>query len=130
MSQKQPTSAAPEAAASREQARPAIAPRVDVRENAEGITLLADLPGVASDGLNVQVDKDSLLIEGEVSIRLPDGMQAVHAELRGTLYRRSFALSSELDTGGIDAVLRNGVLQLHIPKRAEVRPRRVEVRID
>jgi len=116
--------------ADREAALHAVAPRVDVRENADGITLLADLPGVGSEGLKVQVDKDTLLIEGEAAIPLPEAMQAVHAELRSTLYRRSFALSSELDTSGIEAALKNGVLQLHIPKRAEVRPRRIEVRID
>ena len=104
-------------------------PRVEVFEDAEGITLIADLPGVSSQGLNVQVDKDTLLLEGTAEIAMPEGMQALHAEVRSKLYRRSFALSSELDPDAIAAKLKDGVLTLHIPKRAEVRPRKVEVRI-
>jgi HSP20 family molecular chaperone IbpA len=107
----------------------ALRPRVEVFEDAEGITLIADLPGVSSQGLNVQVDKDTLLLEGTAEIAMPEGMQALHAEVRSKLYRRSFALSSELDPDAIAAQLKDGVLTLHIPKRAEVRPRKVEVRI-
>ena len=107
----------------------ALRPRVEVFEDAEGITLIADLPGVSSQGLNVQVDKDTLLIEGNADIAMPEGMQALHAEVRSKLYRRSFALSSELDPDAIAAKLKDGVLTLHIPKRAEVRPRKVEVKV-
>ena len=107
----------------------ALRPRVEVFEDAEGITLIADLPGVSSERLNVQVDKDTLQIEGSADIAMPEGMQALHAEIRSKLYRRSFSLSSELDPDAIAAKLKDGVLTLHIPKRAEVRPRKVEVRI-
>lgn len=107
----------------------ALRPRVEVFEDAEGITLVADLPGVSSERLNVQVDKDTLLIEGNADIAMPEGMQALHAEVRSKLYRRSFALSSELDPDAIAAKLKDGVLTLRIPKRAEVRPRKVEVRV-
>lgn len=106
-----------------------LRPRVEVFEDAEGISLIADLPGVSSERLNVQVDKDTLLIEGTADIVMPEGMQALHAEVRSKLYRRQFALSGELDTGGIAAKLKDGVLTLRIPKRAEVRPRKVEVRV-
>ncbi len=105
-------------------------PRVEVLENADGITLLADLPGVNNERLNLQVDKDNLLIEGRAEITKPEGMQAVHAEVRGKYYRRAFSLSGELDTDHIRAALKDGVLSVHIPKRAEVRPSRIEVRID
>ena len=105
-------------------------PRVEVLENAEGITLLADLPGVTNERLDLQVDKDNLLIEGRAEITMPEGMQAVHAEVRSKHYRRAFSLSGELDTDHIRAALKDGVLSVHIPKRAEVRPRRIEVRID
>ncbi len=98
-------------------------------EDAEGITLIADLPGVSSERLNVQVDKDTLQIEGSADIAMPEGMQALHAEIRSKLYRRSFSLSSELDPDAIAAKLKDGVLTLHIPKRAEVRPRKVEVKV-
>lgn len=105
-----------------------IRPRVDVFEDAEGITLYADLPGVASERLDVQVDKDTLQIEAVAEIRMPEGIQPLYAEVRQLRYERSFSLSSELDANGIRAALRDGVLELHIPKRAEVRPRRIDIK--
>ena len=102
-------------------------PNVEVFETAEGITLRADLPGVSSDRLTVQVDKDTLLIEARTELQLPDTLKALHAEMRSRRYRRAFSLSGELDAEGIKATLRDGVLDLHIPKRAAVRPRRIAV---
>jgi HSP20 family molecular chaperone IbpA len=109
---------------------PTLRPPVNVFEDAEGITLEADMPGVSRDRLELQVDKDSLLIEGDVQVATPEGMEALYADVRATRYSRSFALSRELDTENIDASLKDGVLRLRIPKRAEVRPRRIEVRVD
>lgn len=113
----------------RSQPESVLRPAVDVFEDAEGITLLADMPGVSRERLNLQVDKDSLIVEGEASIDMPEGMQALYADIRSTRYRRSFALSGELDTDAIDAGLKDGVLWVRIPKRAELRPRKVEVRV-
>lgn len=105
-----------------------LRPAVNVFEDAEGITLEADMPGVSKDRLHLQADRDSLLVEGDVHVAMPEGMEALHADLRATRYSRSFALSRELDTDGIEASLKDGVLTLRIPKRAEVRPRKIEVR--
>ena len=105
-----------------------LRPPVDIFEDGEGITLVADMPGVSKGRLNIRVDKDTLLVEGDAAIEMPEGMDALYADVRSTRYRRSFALSSELDTDGIDASVKDGVLSVRIPKRAEVRPRRIEVR--
>jgi HSP20 family molecular chaperone IbpA len=59
---------------------------------------------------------------------MPEGMEALYADVRSTRYQRSFALSSELETNEIDASIKDGVLRVRIPKRAEVRPRKIEVR--
>jgi HSP20 family molecular chaperone IbpA len=101
---------------------------VDIFEDAEGITLEADMPGVSKDRLHVQVDANTLLIEGEVQIDLPDTAEAVYADVRSTRWRRSFTLSNELEADKIDASLRDGVLRLRIPKHPQQRPRRIEVR--
>jgi HSP20 family molecular chaperone IbpA len=106
-----------------------LLPAVNVFEDAEGITLEADMPGVSRDRLQLQVDNDQLLIEGKVQITMPEGMEALYADVRATRYSRSFALSRELDTDNIDASLKDGVLRLRIPKRPELRPRRIEVRV-
>jgi HSP20 family protein len=106
----------------------AMTPPVDVVEDASAITLLADLPGVSRDKLNVQFETDSLTIEGEVSLEIPEGMESSHAEVRLPRYRRVFSLSRELDTENTSAEFKNGVLKLRIPKAAHVQPRKIEVR--
>lgn len=107
----------------------ALAPAVDIYENAQGITVQADMPGVSKDGLNIQADRNSLVIEGNAVIDVPAAMEAIHAEVQATRYRRSFALSAELDAERIEATLKDGVLTLQIPKRAEFQPRKVEIRV-
>jgi HSP20 family protein len=102
-------------------------PPADVFEDAEGITLQLDMPGVGKDRLNLQANKNTLLIEGNARIEMPQGMEALYADVRSTLYRRSFVLSDELETDKTEASLKDGVLTVRIPKRAEVRPRRIEV---
>lgn len=106
-----------------------VRPAVNVFEDADGITLEADMPGVPREQLQLKVDKDSLLIEGDIKLDMPEGMEALHADVRATRYSRSFALSRELDAENIEASLKDGVLRLRIPKRAEVRPRKIEVRV-
>jgi HSP20 family molecular chaperone IbpA len=106
----------------------AIRPAVDIFEDAAGITLQADMPGVARERLDVQIDGDSLSIEGTAEIPMPEGMNALYADVRSTRYQRSFSLSSELDTDNVEANLKDGVLTLRIPKRAEHQPRKIEVR--
>ena len=107
----------------------ALLPRVDVFENKDGILLLADMPGVSKDKLELRVENDTLLIEGEIAPDTPENMEAVYAEVRLSRYRRAFSLSSELDTSRIDAQLRDGVLNLRIPRHAHAQPRKIEVKV-
>lgn len=106
----------------------ALQPPVDVFEDEHGITVQAELPGVSKDRLNIHADRNGLVIEGDVSIDLPPGMEALYADLRSTRFRRTFVLSGELEPDRIEASLKDGVLSLRIPKRAEFRPRKIEVR--
>lgn len=108
-------------------AQRAVLPAVDVYEDDAGITLLADMPGVPRDQLELKVEGDSLLIEGGVLAPTPEGLEAVYAEVRVPRYRRTFTLSRELDSARIDATLKDGVLTLRIPKQAYAQPRRIEV---
>jgi HSP20 family molecular chaperone IbpA len=106
-----------------------LVPAADVLEDADGITLRLDVPGVSKDRLTVQTDASTLVIEGEMQITMPQGLQALSAEIQSTHYRRRFALSGELDADKIVANVSNGVLTVTIPKRAELRPRRIEVKV-
>lgn len=106
----------------------AMMPPVDVIEDPTGITLLADLPGVPKDKLNLHVEGDTLSIEGEVNVDMPQGMEASYAEVSLPRYRRVFTLSKELDPGKVTAELAQGVLKLRIPKAQHAQPRRIEIR--
>jgi HSP20 family molecular chaperone IbpA len=112
--------------ASREQVR-VMQPAVDVFENGESISLLANLPGVAEEGLALEVDGNQLTITGDIAIDMPGDMASLQADVRFTRYKRDFNLSGELDTGKIAATLKDGLLSVTIPKREEVLPRRIEI---
>jgi HSP20 family molecular chaperone IbpA len=107
----------------------AMIPRVDVVEDETGITLWADLPGVARDALEIHVEGDALTIEGQVTATTPEAMEATYAEVRVPRYRRTFTLSRELDGGRIEAQLKDGVLRLRIPKQEHAQPRRVQIKV-
>jgi HSP20 family molecular chaperone IbpA len=108
---------------------PALLPPVDVIEDPTGITLVADLPGVPRDRLGVRVEGETLLIEAELVLPVPQGMQATHAEVQLTRYRRTFTLSRELDPDKVVAELTHGVLRVRIPKAAHAQPRRIAVQV-
>jgi HSP20 family molecular chaperone IbpA len=117
----------PSPAAERDDA--ALLPPVDVFEDAAGITLYADLPGVPKDRLVLQLEADTLTIEGEVVLDTPEGMEATHAEVELPRYRRSFTLSRELDSTRVSANFEQGVLKLRIPKAEHAQPRKVEIHV-
>jgi HSP20 family protein len=108
---------------------PALLPPVDVIEDATGITLYADLPGVPKDRLNVRVEGETLLIEADLVLAVPQDMQASHAEVQRTHYRRAFTLSRELDPDKVSAEMSQGVLRLRIPKAEHAQPRRINVQV-
>jgi len=108
---------------------PAMLPAVDVIEDAEGITVYADLPGVPKDRLALTVESGTLTIEGEVVLDAPEDLTPGHAEIDVPRFRRVFSLSQELDGNQVLAEFQQGVLKLRIPKAAHALPRRVEVRV-
>ena len=105
-------------------------PTVDIFENGQAIQLYANLPGVTESGLSLEVDGDTLSISGDISIDMPEDLKSLHADVRATRYERAFTLSDELDTAAISANLKDGVLAVSIPKREEVKPRRIEISVD
>ena len=107
----------------------ALMPPVDVIEDSAGITLRADLPGVPKEKLKLQVEAGTLTIEGEVSIAMPEGMEATYAEVSVPRFRRVFTLSKELDTGKVSAEFKHGVLSLRIPKAEHAQPRRIDIKV-
>lgn len=107
-----------------------IFPAVDVIEDATGITLYADLPGVSKETLQLHVDADTLSIDGEIALDIPPGMELSHSELGLPRFRRAFSLSKELDTQHIVAEFDKGVVKLRIPKVAQTQPRKVTIQVE
>lgn len=108
---------------------PTLTPAVDIFEDESGLTLLANLPGVPKEGLNVRIEGDTLSIEGEMRLDFPESMEAEYAEVRAAGFRRSFTLSRDLDATKAELTLDNGVLRLHIPKAEHAQRRKIEVKV-
>jgi len=118
-----------ESTARRDDERDWMAPPVDIFEDADAVTLVADMPGVAPEKLHVGIDHEVLTLEGDAEMTFPDGLEAVHVDTPVPRYRRTFTLSGDLDPRDISAAMKDGVVTVRIPKRAEVKPRRVEVKV-
>jgi HSP20 family protein len=105
---------------------PAVAPACDIYENRDEILVVADLPGVTADDLEIQFDKGELVFEAHRALADDDNVLA--SELRDVQFRRRFAVPAGVDGSKIHAELKHGVLQLHLPKSEALKPRTISVR--
>lgn len=108
------------------QQRPLATPAVDIYENGDELLIVADLPGVAKDGVAVHFDKGQLWIEGHQGSAAEGS--ALAAEFRPLDYRRTFAVPQGIDADKITADMTAGVLRVHLPKAAALKPRQIQVR--
>ena len=104
-----------------------VRPAVDIFETNEGLTVLADLPGVSKDGLEIEVKDSVLTIQGRV--RQPHPAAPVYREFELFNYFRQFELSDSVDITKISAELKNGVLTLRLPKAERANPKQIQVEI-
>ena len=103
-------------------------PRVDIREEAERFVILADLPGLEPDRIEIQMDKGVLSIKGQRQGEpATEPSRYSRVERRQGAFQRDFHLPDSADAEGIVASGRNGVLEISIPKKAESTPRRIQV---
>lgn len=100
-------------------------PPVDIYEDDEGLVLLADMPGVEPDDLDVQADHEAVTIKGAAK-HLIHG-EPIYREFELSGYYRQFRLPREIDTDRITAEFKFGVLSLKLPRSQQVLPRRIEV---
>ena len=107
----------------------AMMPPVNVVEDASGIVLYADLPGVPKENLNVHLESDILTIEGDIKLDTPEGLETNHAEVTLPRFRRVFTLSKELDATKVQAEFKHGVLKLNIPKAEHAQPRKIAITV-
>jgi HSP20 family molecular chaperone IbpA len=108
--------------------RLAFVPRADIYETADAITVVADMPGVDENTVNVTLEDSVLSINGFVEPVQPEGFELVLAEYRIGDFERTFTLSDQIDRDGIEATVKNGVLRLHLPKITEARRRTIAIK--
>lgn len=109
-------------------AQETLLPAVDIIEESNALKLVADMPGVTHETLKVELDNNMLSLEGEIALNMPEGLSALHAEVRGQRFARRFNLSHEVDSDAITASIVNGVLTITLPKKDSHRSRRIDVK--
>jgi len=114
--------------AERTRARKAYVPRADIFETNEAIVVVADMPGVDQNSLDITVEKNVLSINGFVEPVHPDNYSLVYAEYEEGDYQRRFTLSNEVDQDNIQATVKNGVLRLHLPKIGPAQAKKISVK--
>jgi HSP20 family molecular chaperone IbpA len=106
----------------------AFLPTTDIYETEDALTVVLEMPGVDRDNIDVNVENGVLTVEGKINFGKYEGLQPIYSEYNIGPYRRSFRLSSRVDQDNIRAELRDGVVSLFLPKAAEAKPRRIEVK--
>jgi HSP20 family protein len=104
-----------------------LAPACDVYESNDEILVIADVPGVASDALEVNLDNGELSVAARREVPAVEG-SFVNVEFRSCDFRRRFAVPGGIDASKINAQLTDGVLTLHLPKSEALKPRQIAVR--
>jgi HSP20 family molecular chaperone IbpA len=108
--------------------RPHFVPDVDIFETKEGVTLLADLPGVTKENVSLTVEEGVLTLTGRVEENLPEGARSRYRESEAGDFYRSFRLGREVAGDKVEASMKDGVLRLDFPKTEWARTRKIEVK--
>ncbi len=104
---------------------PVYTPRVDIWENEKELTLVADIPGVEPDGLEIDLRDNILTIMGKV--KPEEDHRYILKEFGVGNYYRRFTLSEVIDQEQIAASVKNGVLTLTLPKVEKAKPRKIQI---
>ncbi|WP_281558567.1 Hsp20/alpha crystallin family protein [Thalassomonas sp. RHCl1] len=105
-----------------------LTPALDIYEQANQVIIIAELPGVNNDNLNIQVQDQTLSIEGVIALATADGEQQGHEEVTSPYYTSTLQLSRDLDSESIAADFKDGLLTVKITKKTLSIPHKVDVK--
>jgi HSP20 family molecular chaperone IbpA len=108
--------------------RPVFLPPADIYETPDSIVVLAEMPGVAPDGVDITLERRVLTIRGRSAVNDHARYQRVYNEYTDGDYERSFTLSENIDRDRIEARLKDGVLHLVLPKAETAKARKIELK--
>jgi HSP20 family protein len=100
---------------------------VNVWETGDGYQAALLAPGLDEQSINVTVHDDTLVIEGELSFSVPEGAKAIWQEFGPSKFRRSLRLGSAVDPARVEAMYKNGLLLVTMPKAEHAKPRQIQV---
>lgn len=109
-------------------ARPLFRPRADIYETEDNVILLAEMPGVGPDDIEVTLERGVLTIRGRTPEAAHEGYRQIYAEYGEGDYERVFTLSEDIDRDRIKAKQKDGVLVLELPKAPAARARKIKVK--
>ena len=104
-----------------------LVPPVEIYEEDDALYLVADMPGVTKDTLDVEIGNKVLEIEGRITVDMPENVTPMFAEVRASRYARRFTLGDDIDTTNAEASIRDGVLTVKLPKQDSHRRRRIDI---
>ena len=103
-------------------------PRYDVSENDEAFAVRVAVPGVNRSGVDISVDGDLLSVTASRASKAPDSWRQLRREIGESDYRLNLRLNVPVDENKISATVKDGVLNLNLPKADQVKPRKIEVK--
>ncbi|MFP4070956.1 MAG: Hsp20/alpha crystallin family protein [Desulfovibrionales bacterium] len=111
-----------------QRALPRVRPATDILERTDGFHIYMDLPGASKESLHIDLNENELNIRAESAVKPREGAKDLHMEFGGVEYFRNFTISDVVDREKINASLKNGVLELFLPKAEKAKPKRIEIK--
>jgi HSP20 family protein len=108
---------------------PRVKPATDIIEKEDGFYIYVDMPGVAKKDLVIDLNEDEIKVSGKAEYEAPEGRKLAHVEFGGGEYFRSFTISHIVDKERIRATVKDGVLELYLPRLEKVQPRKIEIQV-
>lgn len=105
-------------------------PATDIYETPNELVLVADLPGIRQDGLDILIEDNVLVLRGKPPAEAAEGGDVLLQEFSAGEFYRAFQLPADYDTAAVKATLRQGVLTVTLPKSERMKPRRIEVKVE